>query len=139
MKHKKTALSSFNPHISYYPYKLKYMRCSSIQFILTCSCPVWWLCLHAVQNIPFWWGWCNFLLWGTHFVSLLCPFCQMSCGNKKQMMTLWNIERFLISSLKCRHVRLSVEPLQLRHTSSHVWCQWRSSVKLSVNDVQHSG
>lgn len=71
------------------------MWCSSIQLRHTRSCPIWWLCLHAGQKIPLWSGWCNFLLWGTRFVSLLCPYCQTSCGNGKQMvMTIWNIKIF---------------------------------------------
>lgn len=75
------------------------MWCSSVQLRHTCSCPVWWLCLHGGQKIPLWSGWCNFLLWGTRFVSLLCPYCQTSCGNGKQMvMTIWIIKIFPKSS-----------------------------------------
>lgn len=54
----------------------------------TCWFPAWWLCHRAGPKILLWWGWCNFLLMGTHSASLLCPCSQTSCGNRKHMMLL---------------------------------------------------
>ena len=78
----------------------------------TCSSPVWWLCAHAAQKIPLWRCWCNFLLSGTPSVSLLCPYCQTSCGNRKHIMSPWNIE--MVPKVLRGNLRLIMATFQIK-------------------------
>lgn len=82
-------------HIYVVVHTSDWMWRSAIHLRHTCSCPVWWLGLHAGQKTPLWWGWCNFLLWGIRFVSLLSPLGQISCRNRMQVMVkFWITEMF---------------------------------------------